>query len=456
MNILLVGNGAREHCIAEALTASGRAKIFTFAKAANPGIAAISEGYQTGSLKDFSAMAEFAKKVKPDFAFIGPDDPIADGAADLFAEFGIPSVAPRKTVARLESSKSFTRDLLQKYNIPGNPRFRVFHEASGLRAFLDELQGHFVVKADGLTGGKGVRVSGDHLRDAEGAERYARECLAQNGRVVIEEKLIGQEFSLMSFVDGDSVADMVPVQDHKRAFAGDTGPNTGGMGSYSDANHLLPFLTRRDLDDAHAITERVAKALVEETGMPFKGIMYGGFMAVADGVRLIEYNARFGDPEAMNVLPILQTDLIAVCEAILGGTLKNLSLKFESKATVCKYLVPEGYPDNPKAGDKIEVRGGQLKNDPAAPLKMYYASVDQRDGELYLSSSRALAFVGIGGTIAEAEKIAEGACGRVKGPVFHRQDVGTQELIRKRVEQMEKLRSESVEIFQRSLNISLL
>ncbi|MEK9133032.1 MAG: phosphoribosylamine--glycine ligase [Patescibacteria group bacterium] len=436
--ILLIGSGAREHCIAEALTRSGKVELYAYAKAKNPGIFKLAKEYCLGSLSDFKPLLEFARKVKPDFAVIGPDDPIADGAADALLELEIHSVAPLKTVARLESSKSFTRDLVKKYNIPGNPKFKIFYDEKGVREFLDELGGNFVVKADGLTGGKGVKVSGDHLNGVEEGEAYARECLQKCGRVLIEEKLIGQEFSLMSFVDGMHVVDMVPVQDHKRAFVGDKGANTGGMGSYSDANHLLPFLTRKDLEDAHEITVQVAAALFKETGALFRGIMYGGFIAVKNGVRLIEYNARFGDPEVMNVLPIMKTDFVEVCEAILAGTLDKLKIEFEKKATVCKYIVPEGYPDKPVSGQKIEILP---PNDSAsAPVKMYYSSVDLRDDGLYLSSSRAVAFVGIADTLVAAECAAELACGSVKGSVFYRPDIGTDALIQKRINMMRELR----------------
>ena len=445
MKVLLVGNGAREHCIAEALTKSGRATVATFAKTKNPGIAEFSDEYELGSYADFAAISRFAKKVKPDFAFIGPDDPIGDGVADLLLSLDIPSVAPLKTVARIESSKSFTRDLVKKYNIPGNPRFKVFSEPSGLKDFFEELGGSYVVKADGLMGGKGVQLSGEHLRTLEEGEIYAKKCIEKFGRVVVEEKFVGVEFSLMSFVDGTHVVDMPPVQDHKRAFVADRGPNTGGMGSYSDFNHLLPFLKASDLQAAHEITVQVASALFRETGTHFKGILYGGFIATASGVGLIEFNARFGDPEVMNVLPILKTDFVEVCEGILHGDLHKVKMAFDNKATVCKYVVPEGYPEHPAAGQKIEIK--KIKT--AAPLtlypqsstlKMYYASVDQKPDGLYLGTSRAVAFVGIAPTIPEAEKIAEAACGSVKGPVFHREDVGTAALIQKRVDMMKMLR----------------
>jgi len=431
--VLLIGNGAREHVIGETLKKFG-ASVFTYGKARNPGLMELSEGYEVGDLKDFAAMREFALKVKPDFAFVGPDDPIADGTADMLLELEIHSVAPLQTVARLESSKSFARDLLKKYEILGNPEFRVFYSEEGMDKFLTQLGDDFVIKADGLMGGKGVKVSGDHLSGHEEGLIFAKECLAKAGRVVIEEKLVGQEFSLMSFCDGVNTAEMPVVQDHKRAYENDEGPNTGGMGSYSDANHSLPFLLQKDVDEAAEMTRLVAKALFKDTGAEFKGVMYGGFIVTAKGVRLIEYNARFGDPEAMNVLPILKTNYVDVCEAIINGDLNNLKVEFENKATVCKYIVPEGYPENPVKGDKIEV--GNVPDG----VKMYYASVDKKDDGLYLSSSRAIGFVGIADTIEEAEVFAENACGSISGPVFYRKDVGTQALIQKRVEMMADLR----------------
>ncbi len=431
--VLLVGNGAREHVIAETLKKSD-AQLFCYGKAKNPGLLTLAEDYKTGSVEDFAAIRDYALRVKPDFAFIGPDDPIGAGLADALLEVGIHSVAPLKTVARLESSKGFTRELVNKYHIPGNPKYKVFFEEAGMEDFLKELGEHFVVKADGLMGGKGVKVSGDHLNGHAEGLAYARECLQAAGREVIEEKLVGQEFSLMSFVDGVHTVEMPAVQDHKRAFDGDKGPNTGGMGSYSDADHSLPFLKPSDIDEARAITHLVAKALVQETGAQFKGIMYGGFIATANGVRLIEYNARFGDPEAMNVLPLLNTNFVHVCEAVINGDLNTLKVEFAKKATVCKYLVPEGYPDKPVKGQPIEV--GSVP----AGVRMYYSSVDQTPSGLMLSSSRAVAFVGVADSIMEAEQLAQSACNTVKGPVFYRKDIGTAELIAKRVAMMASLR----------------
>ncbi len=441
--VLIVGNGAREHAIAEALMRSKHSvELYVYGGAKNPGILGMSVGYKVGDVCDCEGIVEFAMSAGVEFAVIGPEAPVAAGVVDALAVAGVPSASPLQTVGRLESSKGFTRDLLAKYGISGNPDFRVFEAGSAeeieavkveISEFFDQLGEDYVVKADGLKGGKGVKVSGDHLNGKQEGMDYAVECLVDGGRVVVEEKLIGQEFSLMSFCDGVHTVEMPAVQDHKRAYDGDEGPNTGGMGTYSDSDHSLPFLIDSDIEAAAEITRKVAAALKEETGSEFKGVMYGGFIATAKGVRLIEYNARFGDPEAENVLPLLKTDFVDLCEAIIDGRLDEIEVEFEKKATVCKYVVPEGYPVNSVKGEKIEV-------EPMDGVKIYYASVDQREDGLYLCGSRAVSFVGIADSIAEAEKLVSAAVAKVKGPVFYRTDIGTATLIEKRVKMMEGLR----------------
>lgn len=430
--VLLIGNGAREHVIGETLKRSG-AQVFTYGKSLNPGLRELSEDYCVGALDDFDSVRKFAKSTGVDFAFIGPENPIADGIVDMLLADQIHSVGPLQTVGRLESSKSFTRDLLKKYGIVGNPDFKVFQELTGIVEYMREFDENYVLKADGLMAGKGVKVFGEHLHSDDESLEFAKSCIEGGGRVVVEEKLIGQEFSLMSFADGTNTAEMPAVQDHKRAYEGDKGPNTGGMGTYSDVNHSLPFLKQSDIDDATTMTKQVSEALLKETGAQFKGIMYGGFIATAKGVRLIEYNARFGDPEAMNVLPILKTNFIDVCEAVIAGELDRIKVEFYHKATVCKYVVPEGYPDKPVKGKRIIV--GAVPDG----VKVYYASVDETSDGLVMTGSRAIAFVGIGDSISEAEILAESACCKVEGPVFHRKDIGTEVVVQKRVEMMKEL-----------------
>ena len=353
--------------------------------------------------------------------------------ADALAKEGIPCIGPKRILAQLETSKSFTRSLLDTYKIPGNPLFASFTRESiaNADAFVRDIR-QFVVKPDGLTGGKGVWVQGDHFRTKEEGIAYARECLQDHPRVIIEEKLEGEEFSLQCLTDGETVVAMPAVQDHKRAFEDDKGPNTGGMGSYSCPDHLLPFLTRKDVEEGLEITKKVCRALYEEAGDPYIGVMYGGFMKTKKGVRLIEYNARFGDPETMNILPILKTDFVDICRAMIDSKLETVGIEFAKKATVCKYIVPEGYPSNPAKGGKIEV-------DESADAYFYYAAVEGKEDGIHMSPSRAVGVVGIADTLEEAERIAEDGCSRVKGKVYHRRDIGTRQLIQKRIDHMDSI-----------------
>src|SRR3989344_4519798 len=232
MKILVIGNGAREHAIAEALSKHKQARLFSYLKSKNPGIISFSKEYEIGNYNDLEKISGFAKKIKPDFAFIGPEEPLSHGVADLFGRLNIGAIGPGKNLARLETSKSFTRNLLRKYKIEGNPKFEIFNKKNinDAKGFLDEI-GQCVVKPDGLTGGKGVKVQNDHFKTKKEALEYCNEMLQSHPAVVVEEKFEGEEFSLQCFSDGKTVVGMPVVQDHKRAYENDKGPNTGGMGS---------------------------------------------------------------------------------------------------------------------------------------------------------------------------------------------------------------------------------
>lgn len=440
-NILLVGNGAREHAMAEAIMRSAeKPLLFSYMKANNPGIASLSEKTKIGGYADLAAITSFARENKIELAVIGPEDPLNNGVVDALAQISVPAVGPNKSLARLETSKSFTRNLVNKYNIPGNPQYQVFTSMEGVEAFLNSLDG-IVLKPDGLTGGKGVLVQGDHFATKEEAMQLCAQILQESSSVIIEEKFDGEEFSLQCLCDGQTVVGTPLVQDHKRRFDGDKGPNTGGMGSYSLPDHSMPFLKPSDIEEGLEITRQVAAALLKETGSPYKGVMYGGFIATKNGAKLLEYNARFGDPEAMNILPLLKTDFVSICRHIIDGTLDKLKIEFESKATVCKYVVPKGYglpadhPDAASSKAKIEVGN-------VGKARLYYSSVDKKEDGLYLSSSRAIGIVGIADTLDAARRIAEEGVQAVKGPVAYREDIGTDALIQKRIDHMRKIRKE--------------
>ena len=282
-------------------------------------------------------------------------------------------------------------------------------------------------------------VQGDHFQTKQEALAFCREFLREHASVTVEEKLEGEEFSLQCLCDGRTVVATPPVQDHKRRFADDKGPNTGGMGSYSCEDHSLPFLHPQDVTEGLAITQKVAEAIYRETGNYYKGVMYGGFMVTKKGVRLLEYNARFGDPEAMNILPLLKTDFVDICQAIIDGTLDRFPIEFEKQATVCKYVVPRGY-GLPKDHPDAQSTSARIVVGDVGQARLYYSSVDKKPDGLYMTTSRAIGVVGIADHLEEAEKIAERAFQAIQGPVDHRPDIGTPPLIEKRVRHMQEIR----------------
>jgi phosphoribosylamine--glycine ligase len=434
--VLIVGSGAREHAIAVALARSAQqSRLLCFSNALNPGIASLCLEYGIGTITDPAAVTSFACEHKATLAVIGPEAPLAAGVADALLAAGVPVVGPIQSLARIESSKGFARDLLAKYKIPGNPFFQRFTSMDGLEEVLNRYANRYVIKDDGLAGGKGVKVCGDHLLSMDDSLTFARELVEHGHPFVVEEKVEGEEFSLMSFCDGGTLKHMPAVQDHKRAYNGDKGPNTGGMGTYTDADHKLPFLTDKNIAEAQEINQRVAAALAEECGAPYQGILYGGFMATRDGVKLIEYNARFGDPESLNLLTLLQTDLVEICRAIVSRTLAEVDVRFSAEASVCKYVVPEGYPDTPRKGDEV-----QLPEELPANATIFLSAVDVQQGKLVATGSRAVAVVGIGETLSDAEAVCEQVVRQIPGPFFHRTDIGTDSVIAGRVDHMKRLR----------------
>lgn len=425
--ILLVGGGGREHAIASAIADAPNGRLFGCASNRNPGIARLAAEFRTLDATDPEAVVSFATDVDATLAVIGPETPLEAGVADALDEADVYTFGPQRDDARIETDKAYQRRFMREHSIPGCPDFETFADAENAASFVRRAEGDVAVKPRGLTGGKGVRVTGDQLSKGEAVD-YIRESGYEEW--VVEQRLVGEEFTIQALVANGDVRHTPAVQDHKRAYEGDEGPNTGGMGSYTDAATHLPFMTPEDYSDAIDIIEATVESMPD-----YKGVLYGQFMLTADGPAVVEFNARFGDPEAMNTLPVLETDFVEVLVAARDGE-PLPPLDFSPRATVCKYAVPAGYPTDPKAGARI-----QIDDETAGEGLLFYASVDSREDGIYTTTSRSFAIVGIADTITGAERIADDALEAAdESGLRVRHDIGKESLVQGRVDHIRELR----------------
>ncbi|KAA0001975.1 MAG: phosphoribosylamine--glycine ligase [Thermoplasmata archaeon] len=440
MKVLVIGGGAREHAICDAVVKSD-ADLYAAMKNINPGIKRLAKDFLLSDEKDVEKVTKYAKDKGIELAIIGPEAPEEAGLTNALKRESILVASPTKEAAEIETNKEFMRKLMKKYGIKGSVKCQAFSNSEMAKEFIEMLGGEVAIKPLGLTGGKGVKVAGDHFRSIEEAVAYANEVINKKiggeARVLIEEKIVGEEFTIQAFCDGNTIIPTPAVQDHKRLLEGDEGPNTGGMGSYSHSTGILPFMERNDYEEASAILQRVIDALARE-GRKYKGVIYGQFMLTNEGSKVVEINARWGDPEAMNVLPLLKTNFVEICLSMVDGNISKKKIDFERKSTVCKYVVPEGYGTNPLSGKEIFIDEEGIKK---TGCKLFYASVNEKDGKIYTTTSRSLAVLGIADEIEEAEKMCEKSLKYVKGDhLYIRHDIGTEKLIQKRIVHMEQLR----------------
>ncbi|MCR5032102.1 MAG: phosphoribosylamine--glycine ligase [Lachnospiraceae bacterium] len=339
MKILVIGSGGREHAIVQSIAKSPKADVI-YCAPGNAGIAQLAECVPI-SVMEFDKIVAFAKEKQIDLVVVGPDDPLAAGLVDELEKAGLRAFGPNKAAAILEASKAFSKDLMKKYNIP-TAAYETFDDPAAAEAYLQTADYPIVLKADGLALGKGVLICQNKEEALEGVKTIMEDKKfgSAGNRMVIEEFMTGREVSVLSFVDGKTIRIMSSAQDHKRAKDGDQGLNTGGMGNFSPS----PFYT----DEVDAFCkEHIYQATVDAMaaeGRPFKGVIFFGLMLTPKGPRVLEYNARFGDPEAQVVLPRLKNDIIDVFEACIDGRLSDIDLQFEDKACVCVVLASDGYP----------------------------------------------------------------------------------------------------------------
>jgi phosphoribosylamine--glycine ligase len=416
MNILLLGSGGREHALAWKIAASPLVERLWCAPG-NAGIAAEAE-LAALDLSDHAAVIAFAKANAVDFVVVGPEAPLVAGVVDDLETAGVKTFGPSKAAAQLEGSKGFTKDLAQANRIP-TAAYARFAQAAPAKAYVRTQGAPIVVKADGLAAGKGVVVA-QSIGEAEAAidMMFAGEFGAAGTEVVIEEFLVGEEASFFALCDGKTAVPLASAQDHKRAFDGDVGPNTGGMGAYSPAPVMTPALERRTMDEIILPTVRAMAAM----GSPFTGILYAGLMIDAAGPKLIEYNVRFGDPECQVLMLRLMSDLLPAMVAARDGVLKSFDLRWYDETALTVVMAAKGYPGNYAKGSLI---GGLDEAATVEGAEIFHAGTRAEGGRILANGGRVLNICALGRTVKDAQARAYAAVDRIRWPEgFCRRDIG--------------------------------
>lgn len=415
MRILLIGGGGREHALAWKLAASPQVEEI-IAVPGNPGMASLARCVDMKT-DDLQALADFALTEKIDLTVVGPEAPLVAGLADVFAARGLKVFGPSAAAAQLEGSKKFAKDIMARYGIPTAAYFATT-SSEAAKQYIREQGAPIVVKADGLAAGKGVVVAMTEAEALAAVDMMMEDkAFGEAGSVlVIEEMMFGEEASLLAFCDGKTVKAMVSAQDHKRVYDGDQGPNTGGMGTYAPAPVMTPALVETAVK---TVLEPMMAAMAAE-GAPYQGCLYAGLMITDKGPRVVEFNARFGDPETQVVLPLLQSDLSDILLACAEGRLAETDIQWSDGAAVCVVMASGGYPGNyqnglPISGVDAAEKGGAL---------VFHAGTKMADGQLVTAGGRVLGVVACGRDIVGAQKAAYAAVEQIHFPEVHyRKDI---------------------------------
>ena len=419
MNILVIGSGGREHALYWKLSESPQTEQI-YAIPGNPGMGASA----AIALDDHAAILRFVKEHEIGLVVVGPEVPLMNGLVDKLEAAGICAFGPHANAAEIEGSKSFAKDLMKKYGIP-TARYEVFTAAEPARAYIRQEGAPIVVKADGLAAGKGVIVAmtEQEALDAVDAIMEDHSFGDAGARVVIEEFMEGEEASLLAFTDGTTIRPMISAQDHKRAYDGDRGPNTGGMGTYAPAPVMTPEMTERAVEE---ILKPTIAAMAKE-GRIYRGCLYLGLMVTADGPKVVEFNARFGDPETQVVLPLLDSDLVAIMCACADGTLADVPIRWKDGAAVCVVLASGGYPGHYEKGQEIH----GLADAEAMGALVFHAGTAMKDGKLVTNGGRVLGVVGRGADISSAVDAAYAAAAKISfKDAYYRKDIAHRALER--------------------------
>lgn len=423
MNVLLIGSGGREHALAQTVAKSPRlGKLY--ALPGNPGIAKVAECLPSPAMTDNAAIVELAREKHIDLVVIGPEAPLANGLTDALTAAGIKVFGPSAKAARLESSKEFAKDLMRRYNIP-TAKYAVFDDVAKAKAYITAQGAPIVIKADGLAAGKGVVVAATVAEALAAAEAMLGEKKfgAAGAKIVAEEFMAGEEASLLAFTDGQTVVPMLPAQDHKRAFDGDTGPNTGGMGAYAPA----PVMTTEIIDKTITKILRPVIQAMNEQGCPYRGCLYAGLMITEGEPKVVEFNARFGDPETQVVLPLLASDLLAIMAACAEGNLREDMVHFSDRAAACVIMAAGGYPGSYAKGATIT----GIDAAEATGCQVFHAGTAQKNNALVTAGGRVLGVTAVAENIAAAVQQAYDGVSKINfAGAMYRKDIAHRALER--------------------------
>jgi len=425
MKVLVIGSGGREHALVWKIAQSPLVTK-VYCAPGNPGTGQLAENVDL-AVDDLPGLLGFAQREGIGLTVVGPELPLSLGIVDLFEEYGLKVFGARRNAAMIESSKAFSKELMQKYGVP-TAAYQVFTEVEPAVAFIDRVGAPIVVKADGLAAGKGVIIAATRdeavaaVTDMLGGNAFG----SAGSRVVIEEFLTGEEASFLAFTDGKNIIPLASAQDHKAVFDGDQGPNTGGMGAYSPAPVVTPAIHEKAMSE---VLRRTVDGMAAE-GRPYRGVLYAGLMIEGDSVKTLEFNARFGDPECQPLLMRMKSDIVPILLAVAGGDLSGVEIEWHDKAAVCVVMASQGYPGDYRKGDEIS---GLAEASRIDDLFVFHAGTKARDGRIVTSGGRVLGVTALGDTVQDAiDRAYRGVAAISWEGVHYRRDIGRKAVNRER------------------------